>query len=681
MLLLQLPPSLLTLVYITSSVTGVLAQQINVPHQSICNGLSDTGPGGMFGYSISITTEPSMNLSWIAIGKPWDGTVHIYAAQNPNQTLLVTHKNLANYTTRWRPIIQLSDTNNGTYPARPYGYFGSSVSLSQDGTWLAVGIPGRVYADVALQKSRFEGEVRLYRRILNASDVFSSRYILITTIMNPNNGPSPVERFWDRFGTKVLLKTREGLNDTWLFISSPSGWDGASVRFTESGGSINGVNFPIGPTTDVSRAGVYVYQITNSSRVTTAAQQTDVIAFRQFIRIQAKVPLGNFGPEFDVYEDTNNGSFVMLMRDFVFPPTVPTTRINNECPHLNCSYLVTNFVNGSQSVTGSVGAVVEYRMNANRSFQETGNRMYSWNFKFDDGIDTSKLNAGHSRDDWRRQDWFGLGVTAGKDEKLGRYVTVVGAPRDGTGVFSFYRPLQPLTSSDMWSNGQFIQNQKYWKRSFFGARMAMTPDSRFLVVADASGVSDSFGRGQVYLYYRRSGTELVYPESIASGNLGRITSRSPLQFDLLNTFRKTAAPLNATSYRSDQFGVGLAVNKFFAVVGAPMDDCVYLYHMPTTVETSPSVSVPPQLDQYTIVLQSTPVPEPTIRPRLPEEVATQTSQAWLYAVIAAIASLVVLLPVLIWFLMKRQREAVLKSLQEAEYAFDTAAFPTAETLQ
>lgn len=49
----------------------------------------------------------------------------------------------------WKPVNMIGDTANGTYPMRGYSLFGYSVSLSEDGAWLVVGIPGRTYASLS----------------------------------------------------------------------------------------------------------------------------------------------------------------------------------------------------------------------------------------------------------------------------------------------------------------------------------------------------------------------------------------------------------------------------------------------------------------------------------------------------------------------------------------------------
>lgn len=137
-----------------------------------------------------------------------------------------------------------------------------SVALSHSGTWLAVGIPGRSAAR-GLEGHTYKGAVRVYRRQENMT-VFT----YIGEIPNPNPSASTFLSF-DKFGAKV--EWRSVYDDaskqmkTFLFVAANSGWDGATPRYKEA--PPNNVNWPLGPTTDVTRAGVYVYHLQQPNQV------------------------------------------------------------------------------------------------------------------------------------------------------------------------------------------------------------------------------------------------------------------------------------------------------------------------------------------------------------------------------------------------------------------------------
>ena len=644
-------------------VLGGVAQAVLVPQSTICNGMSDTGPGGMFGYSISLSSASGNNsaYTWMAVGKPWDSSVHVYAIKNPDRSYLYNataqmfaSQNLSSAYS-WVPVIQLNDTNNGTFGPSGSGLslFGYSVSLTQDGAWLAVGIPGRQYVTTTnIQDATYSGAVRLFRR---SSDSVSSlpgpQYTYIAQVANPNTAP----RFWQRFGSKVVIKTRPNTNDAWLITSTNGGWDGA-----KNTGSITS-------SSDVSRNGIYVYRLINYGLSTFQASWTTALnSSFQFIKTESKVPLGSLGHDFEVIETGN--TLTLLVRDYVIPPDVTTTQYEAACPSLTCSFITIDGRNIS-----SVGAVIEYRLNmATARFEQTGVRMYSNGFEYDSFINVNSLNAGYLRTDWRRYDWFGVGITAARDTKFGRWVSVIGAPRDGTGVFSFLKPMGALDSptrdppnsvNTTWSMGQYLMNHKYWRRTFFGQKVALSPDARFLVVADASGTADSLGRGQAYLYRRTADSEQIFPRYLMDNIAPGITSRSPLTFDLIGTYAKSPVAPNVTVFQADQFGFGMAVNQHFVILAAPAEQCLYTFPLPIS-EEKPTVSPPPTPPiDYTISVPPAPA-IPTITPEAP--IATQSAgDAWGLAILVGIGVLVVLLPILIFALIKRHREQTLKALKAA----------------
>jgi hypothetical protein len=67
-----------------------------------------------------------------------------------------------------------------------------------------------------------------------------------------------------------------------------------------------------------------------------------------------------------------------------------------------------------------------------------------------------------------------------------------------------------------WQAGQFLPNDQYYRRSFFGQRTALSSDARFLVVSDTAGGPMRSGRGEIMLYWRRTLTEDLYPRVYAN---------------------------------------------------------------------------------------------------------------------------------------------------------------------
>jgi hypothetical protein len=107
--------------------------------------LPDIGPlcqsqdGGMFGYSVALSQPNNTeSLTWMAVGKPWDQSVHLYVAKTDilnNQTFNSTSKAQLEWVSAG--VVQDQPQN---FPRRGYSLFGYSVSLSRDGKYLAVKI-------------------------------------------------------------------------------------------------------------------------------------------------------------------------------------------------------------------------------------------------------------------------------------------------------------------------------------------------------------------------------------------------------------------------------------------------------------------------------------------------------------------------------------------------------------
>ena len=593
----------------------------------------------------------------------------------------------------WMPVQLLGDTNNGTYPLRPFSMFGSSVAFSEDGAWLAVGIPGRSTIPTSkyyqLQFHPYSGAVRIFRRQDAAGQDTNpiTPYLYMGEVPNPNSG----ERFWDKFGSQVLWKTVpdeiSGTEKTFLFITANAGWDGATTKFYNA--TPDSPFWPTPPTTDVSRAGVYVYQLTKPKQVApisgSIVAPTGLLKYNQFIRQKSSIPLGTLGADIDVIlrpaVKGDATELFLLVRDFaILPSEMDESTYLSLCPSGDCSYVTTN-VDGQSATVNATGVVLEYKLDyASETFDLTGDTMASLNFPLPMNVQT---NNEYTPNQWEHNDWFGIGLTTAYDKKYDRYITAVGAPRDGNGVFSFFLKNDETSPDLQWQAGQYLANDNFYRRSFFGQKLSFSPDARFLLVADPAGSGTSKGRGQVFLYYRRSETESLIPSeynAIPKGQIPYGRESVPYFFDRLAELSKSSIPVtNFTTFKSDQYGYGVATNKFFVVVGAPVEQCAYTYALPAVVDFSDQIPTPPDgPGDYTIVR-----PSPTTNSTQPAPSDVPPDQAWLYGVIGGAGSLLVILPAA-WLLLKYyHRKKVLQDLKNLKdvKALDKSEASLAQTQQ
>lgn len=635
--------------------------------------------------------------------------MHVYVSANPqlsevllqlNTTRNVTLPFRPNFSGRptvadtsriplneWQPISLLGDTNNGSYPQRPYTLFGYSVALSDDGSWLAVGIPGRTTVPLRqtmqLQFTPYSGAVRIFRRQDRNEQTPSatSPYQLMGELSNPNSG----ERFWDKFGSKVkwgsVFDKRQEKMRHFLFVIANAGWDGATVKFYNA--TPDSPYWPSPPTTDVSRAGTYVYELMDSSTTTWSGplllSRGGLFNYLQFLPQQSQIPLGSLGidlaplvrPSFGSIDFSNPNSvpddeLVLLVRDFVIAG-VDKAFLVAQCPNGLCSY-ITATVNGQTVTYNATGVMLEYVFNFESNlFQLTGDRLQSLDFPVSPYISPALVNMGASPSNWDRNDWFGSNIATSYDSKYDRYMVAVGAPKDASGTYSFYWDLFAGTGDHpTWQPGQFLVNEDKYRRSFFGQQQVFSPDGRFLLVADTAGSGSSLGRGQVFLYYRRSETERMLPDelnNVPKRPIPFAASGVPYFFDKLLQYSKQSRPVtNYTTFRADQFGLGLAANQFMAVMSSPIDQCVYTYAMPVVQDYTAGQPKPPRgPGRYTITR-----PGPTATSTAPDNQDSNQSQAWIYGTIASGVVLAFLIPAA-WFLLKyRLRKKVLNDLNSGK---------------
>jgi hypothetical protein len=386
---------------------------------------------------------------------------------------------------------------------------------------------------------------------------------------------------------------------------------------------------------------------------------------------------------------TAQSELTLFVRDFTIPnPLDPL--YTSSCPFKNCSYVVGSDGN-SLNATGSVMIYV-YAASSNTFVSRT--TLSNLGFPVAPYVDPSNINNGYTAGQWEKEDWFGVGLAVAWDDRYQRLVAAVGAPKDGSGLYTFYKQYSsnetsPVNSSastagvslvgnnDGWLAGQFVVNDAYYRRSFFGSKVLLSPDARFLVVADPAGSASSLGRGEVFLYYRRSQTETLVPDyfnSVAKPPLPDFSAYTsdvppPYSYDKLTSLvMNVDSALNAsgteTSYQSDHFGVGMAANQYWTVIGSPISSCVYSYPLPLAVQVTPSQgpSAPTAPGAYTILPEPTGISNNTVQGTPSSSSPGLSSQVWVYGVIAGLCAAAAVAPVVWWAVKRRHKQQLLAKL-------------------
>jgi hypothetical protein len=598
-------------------------------------GICHDNDGGMFGYSMALASDSDTTI--LAVGKPWDCSVHIYKTITPPPIdLSLNNTNLTDFqfqNVNWSYVGYVSDTNNGTWPTTPYSLFGYSVSMTSDGKYLAVGIPGRSRTQnpLQLEQKSFAGEVRLYKRRQDFS------YELHSIVRNPNAG----SQFWQKFGSKVQFQT--ALNRTFLVVSANHGWDGTTIQYKRA--RPGNPQFPIGPTTNVFYAGLYIYEFIDDD-------DAQSVSYLQFIRQKSSVPMGTQGIDFYVSGDSNE--LKVLMRDYL-----------------------------------NYGCVVEYRFNQTSDLFYEVDTFSGYNFTLP--LDVVP-NNGYSFNSWEKTDWFGLGISYVYDPFFNRHIMAIGAPKDGTGLYTFFKRgndyYEGLDNDDIensWNSGDYILSDAPYRESSFGVKHQFSPSGHFLVVSNPTGSGMSKGKGEVSLYYRQTEFEKLYPTqfNLRIPNNLKYPEGSTPPYSYAKIAQLTDGKSTGNSTKivpSDHFGYGLAVNEDFVIIGAPASSCFYSYRIPLVQQVS---KLPPRKPP-SITTKIIKPPATTTMPERPAQESGQTSsQAWMYGVIAGVVVLCVLAPVTTWFIMRRHKQKVLAQLQSATPATlasdESLQGPTAHT--
>ncbi|KXS17707.1 hypothetical protein M427DRAFT_30187 [Gonapodya prolifera JEL478] len=660
-----------------------------------------TWPGGMFGYSVALTNG-LQNTTYLAVGKPWDSTVHIYSTPTPARTnastvffawcpnvpsaatgQLAAVTCLANATTpdavagltpstyytnctvpytttaipicvpvdtvasqttslpsnvTWSPFASLADPLvastvwssrlwNNSFSSFEWSLFGMSLAWSTDSSLLAVGIPGRGYQADSSSFKFTVGSVKLYRVGSGTVTNLTSNELDITDA-------GIIQRPWDKFGSKVLFST--DANSTFLFVAVNGGTDGYqcntnNVQLCDQAWNSNRVP------SDVVRSGVYVFQ-----RNSTAPKG---FSFKQILALASPVSLGTLGVDFTVL-GSDLPSLTVAMRDYVV--TDPTWM-------------------------SPAGVVKVFRYNT------TTGQFALYNSS--DSIAAANLSSTAT---YKQEDYFGKGLAMARDPSTGRVTLNIAAPRESLRVYSLYRAPGDAT----WNTTVPVRKHYQRDHSFFGANLAMTPDSRFLVVTDP--VNDASGSGEAHIYYK--GVKPTVGDEMLAGSFGNVSSGTAssaygFSFTRIGALRKSASTPPSASYRPDHFGIGLSVNWWSIVVGAPVEECVYTYTVPQTYINPPAAPYIPPADTtisnttlnitIPIIQNNNTFPNVTNTTTVdPNKPVYTTNNALVYGIIAGIAGIVLIVPTLLYVLISSHKKRVLERLKKENPMNETPPHPS-----
>ncbi|KAL7752250.1 hypothetical protein RI367_002295 [Sorochytrium milnesiophthora] len=605
--------------------------------------------GGMFGYSVSMVNIG--NLTWMAVGKPWDTSVHIYntpavslsvnattntynvttcvnvnttasantstaAVPGGNATQSCTTGTVSNTTAtvqpmptvNWTFVTMLRDNStshdwNGTMTSSALTLFGYDVKWSTDGQWLAIGVPGRSYVQFSslgspkLMWSAYHGAVVMYRMVNGQLQYHSELSAQLARTI----------QYFDRFGSKLLFSPDP--TSEFLYIVSNGGWDGVSAPGVSKpngdppifGADMSSGLWPALPTTSTANLGVYIFHYNQLSGFWEPGNNGG------FLQAQSSVPLGMLGIDIAL-SGTNRYDTVLAMRDYVL-----------------------------SDLTKASGVVSLYRYDVTAtSYLRIAT------------INSADLN---STSTWQQEDWFGYGLSLIFDQNVNAGVLHVGAPRFGQQVYSLVSTRWGIW--DTWLPGNYLHNPTKQVRTFYGGTITNSPDSSVLLVSDATS---NTGGGTVYMYRRRKAGEVVvgYESVVRALNMNGL-----FIYDLLGTFIKSA---NVSSvYAQDHFGKATAMKGNIAVITAPAEDCVYTFALPAAY-VPPGFVPPNNLPNNTIAV----VPPPNNA--APGNVSKDNTT--LYAIIGSVAGFLLIVPLTIYLVMRSHKKKLLRQLAAQ------AKFPT-----
>jgi hypothetical protein len=434
----------------------------------------------------------------------------------------------------------------------------------------------------------------------------------------------------------VLFST--DTSNSFLFVSASAGWDGSVVPLAAGEVAYSAANFPVTATRDTSNVGVVVMM---------RGSTTNAFSFLQFIRCKTPIPLGIAGPTIATTGRTL-AQTILAVRD-----RIPTTNSSMALSYPAVVLYRFNTTLNRFVEYATIDTRVNYRgkMYHYREEDLFGVGM-AFTFTFDKDYTLIPINLTVPE---TKETKLGAAIkeTVGTDI---RYTLCIASPREAEGVY-VYEGCLPTTKSEsggMWtssaasssspSNSSSVSsnsirpassnpsslssspsvassssapaqtaplvfsstnNTENWQlsqmllnnynpfRSFFGGEQVVTPNGRFLIVADSITKT---GRGVVHLYHRRATFEELYGyEQVVRVNATTTTksgeginSSGKSVFDRVGMLvkgpdRNFAGAAN--QFWADQFGVGLAANNHFAVVGAPVEGCFYAFALPPACKT------------------------------------------------------------------------------------------------
>jgi hypothetical protein len=208
--------------------------------------------------------------------------------------------------------------------------------------------------------------------------------------------------------------------------------------------------------------------------------------------------------------------------------------------------------------TDSHSAVVIYKFNTTSQY-----------FEISTNIQETENNNGVPIT-YKNETWFGVGNGVAFDSESQQWILPVSSPRSSLGI-----DIYTQSPNQAWRKSFVIQNNNPL-RSFFGGTLKLSKDGRFLLVSDATGTD---GRGSVFLYnLRKANQQVLGFETIYRPN------NQGLSFDLIGRFSKQGDRdyQNKTkpNFFADHFGKSIDMNDWIAVIGSPVEDCVYSFVVP-----------------------------------------------------------------------------------------------------
>ena len=485
--------------------------------------------------------------------------------------------------------------------------------MSKDGKYLAIGAPGR---NAGTYKS-YAGEVHVYERSLTAGQPMFNPMLSIQN----NNARFMGAAFQERLGQKVLFSSD---NETsFLFVAANHGYDGASKP---------GETSPIDPFKYIA----YPFQaIPNELWPQTEVSDTSFLRINIYRRIGSKWS-----------RPANDGSFIKLISTQPFGATgidmAVIGRTKDEVILAVRDY-DKNSNSGDYSKPGGFVSLFKYNIITDRFIKL---------------VDIRSNDPTISTANWMQEDWFGKGIALAKrtpSSATSDIIAFVGAPLKGEKAFAFVLPQAPRGVNEL-RLAQSLVNENYAaniRNSFFGGTITSSPDGKWVVVADSSGIR---GRGKVHLYKKVESSYVVIQnlESAGFGEENRMADS--FWYKVADIVKATQNVSNGdmspttdseSGYKTDWFGLSVAMSASYIVVSAPVDGCIYTYPVPITYD----LPAPPK-DGGLSPIANNPYAPPERIVDEPKSLAKGT----LYGIIGGVIAVLIIVPST-WFVLRKKHRS------------------------